>query len=469
VIDKMSSIDLDVLYEVLFSPTALIKTYEDRHRDSNSRGLDRLNGSAFGSTSIAQLQIASRKCLNGSYKFTPYLESLKLKDRSSPPRMISIPTVRDRIILTQLNRFLRFAFKEESQLRLASEYVREVSDELRVLDPVTNWTAGLDVRRFYDTINRDRIGKLMRARLKDSAACNLILRAVATPTVPKNYKRRDIAKYRTETGVPQGLSISNSLAAIYMHEIDTPMQGLGVKYFRFVDDVLLVGSKEDTAKAAKSFAARARARGLSIHNIGSEKGHHLPLSSQFSYLGYEFRMPLVTVRESTIERLLLALAAKITDFKYNKARTLARKPYLTEKTLRDAFLDELDERISGAISGNRRYGWIAYFSQISDESILHKIDSAIRKMLLRSNELKTHVPFVKRFARSFFEIRFKPEAGYVRNYDRFKTVSQKLDFLVFRGEIGPAVALTEEQINERFDAYRDRQLSEMLADEAVIY
>jgi hypothetical protein len=278
-----------------------------------------------------------------------------------------------------------------------------------------------------------------------------------------------MAKYRSTRGVPQGLSISNSLAAIYMCEVDKPMRDLGVKYFRFVDDVLLVGSKEDTAKAARSFVARARARGLAVHNIRSKKGHHLPLASRFSYLGYEFKMPLVTVRESTVERLLLGLAAKITDFKYNKARILAKKPYLTEESLRNVFFDELDERISGAISGNRRYGWIAYFSQISDESVLHKIDAAVRKMLLRSDELKSRVPYVKRFARAFFEIRFRPNGGYVRNYDEYKTVAQKLDFLVFRGEIGPETALTEKQINERFEAYRDRQLSEMLADEAVIY
>lgn len=461
--------DLPALYEVLFSPNALLQTYMGRHSDTKARGLDRLNGYSFAPSAIADLEVVSRKCIDGTYRFTPYLEVLKLKDRSSNPRLISIPTVRDRIVLSQLNSFLRIALRNEARLRLASEYIREISEALPLFDPTTTWTAGLDIRQFYDSIDRARLGKVLALRLNESRAVSLVNQALSTPTVPKNYKRRELSKYVNERGVPQGLAISNTLAAIYMYDVDQPMRELGVSYYRFVDDVLLVGSREATAKAAKSFAARARIRGMSVHGIGSAKGHHLPLANRFSYLGYDFQLPKVTVRASTVERLLHGVAAKITDYKYNKERTLARKPYLTSDTLKDAFLDELDEKISGAISGKRRYGWIAYFSQITDESVLHRLDAAIRSMLARDKDLKSHVPKLKRFARAFFEMRYRPAGGYVRNYDEFKTLAQKLDFLIFRGQVDSSVALTAAQIEEKFEAYRDRQLSEMLADEETIY
>lgn len=464
-----SRIDLNALYQILFSVDALASAYLDRHADSRARGLDRLSGLTFSRVASEQLEVASRKCIDGSYKFTPYLESLKLKDRHSAPRMISIPVVRDRVVLTQLNKFLRLAFQEESHLRLASELVRDLSEDLTTFDPSTTWTAGLDIKKFYDSIDRVRLKKVIKSRLGEGPAYRLISRAIATPTVPKIYKTRDINKYVTRAGVPQGLSISNTLAAIVMHEVDVPMRRLDVSYYRFVDDVLLIGGKEETAHAARSFVARVRARGLSVHGITSTKGHHQPLHQKFSYLGYDFALPLVTVRDSTVERLLHSLASKIADYKYNKERLLARKPYLTPVTLRAAFLDELDERISGAISGNRRYGWIAYFSQINDESMLHRIDVAIRKMLERSDELRPHANVIKRLARAYFEIRFRPAGGYVRNYDEFKTPVQKLNFLVFRGEVGADSSLSEAQINEKFESYRDRQLSEMLADEALTY
>lgn len=76
---------------------------------------------------------------------------------------------------------------------------------------------------------------------------------------------------------------------------------------------------------------------------------------------------------------------------------------------------------------------------------------------------------VKRFSRALFEMRHRPQGGYVRDYDKFNTPAQMLSFLVFRGRVNSAVALTSAQIVEKFEAYRSQQLSAMLADEASLY
>ncbi len=159
----------------------------------------------------------------------------------------------------------------------------------------------------------------------------------------------------------------------------------------------------------------------------------------------------------------------VTDYKYGRESALSRKTYLTVETYRAAFLDELNERISGAISGKRRYGWVAYFSQINDLSVLHNLDNSLRGIVVRNIDLAPNVVSLKRFSRAYFEIKYRPNAGYVRNYDKFETPAQKLSFLVFRGQVSSDVALTPEQIVEKFEAYRERQLSAMLADEAVVY
>jgi len=77
---------------------------------------------------------------------------------------------------------------------------------------------------------------------------------------------------------------------------------------------------------------------------------------------------------------------------------------------------------------------------------------------------------LKKFRRAFFEMRFNPTGGYVRNYDIISTSPEKLSFLMERGRVDPLDApLTDDQINERFERYRRRVLSEMHADEADIY
>ncbi len=464
----MNAIDLNVAFEVLFAQEQLLEQFHRRHIDSRSRGLDRHDGKSFAAVVDFELTIASKKCLSGEYKFTPYLEGLKVKDRFSPPRLISIPTIRDRVVLGQLNKVIKLTYPNESRTHLATEVVNRLSETVKSLDLDVTWTSGRDIKTFYDSINRTKLQKIIASKA-DRRAVALVYRAINTPTVPKTYRAIDKNKYRQEIGIPQGLPISNSLAAIYLYGVDEPMRQMPIDYFRFVDDVLLIGSETETAKAARSFAARIRARGLAIHKTGPKKGHHSPISIPFSYLGYIFDKSKVTVRESTVERLLQSLASKITDYKHNSERILQRKQFLTKDSLRDAFIDELNERISGAISGKRRYGWIAYFSQITDHSILFRIDAAIKSIFLRVGDLAPHAGSLKRFGRAIFEIRFRPNDGYVRNYDKFETHIQMLNFLVFRGEVDGAVALTAEQIIARFEAYKERQLTAMLADEAAMY
>ncbi len=71
-------------------------------------------------------------------------------------------------------------------------------------------------------------------RIKCREALRLVERALITPTVPKNTRKRYHSDFRPKKGVPQGLSISNILAAIYMEEVDDAMQSMEITYYRYV-------------------------------------------------------------------------------------------------------------------------------------------------------------------------------------------------------------------------------------------
>lgn len=461
--------DLKIASEILFSEEQLLSEFNRRHRDAASRGLDRRNGAAFALVAHQEIPVVSRKCLDATYVFTPYMETLKVKDHRSLPRRIGVPAIRDRIVLAQLNKLLRLAFPVESKSPLASTYVRQLAKELQGVPIAGNWTAGCDIKRFYDSLDRGRLFRILQKKLDGHVAFTLIAAAVNTPIVPATYRKNNVSRYVEQKGVPQGLAISNALAAIYLHEVDQAMQGLPVSYYRFVDDVLVIGGREETKKAQRSFAARVRARGLSVHKLGDKKNHHSALSTPFHYLGYSFSMPKVTVREATIERLIHSLAGKISDYKHNHLRVVERKEYLTEELYQKVFLEELNERISGAISMDKKYGWVAYFSEINDLSVLHRIDMIVAGLLRRVPELRQFSGKTKKFSRAYFEMKHRPYGGYVRNYDEIQTPAQMIKFLAFRGRIGPGARLTEEQIRSRFEMYRDRQLGLMLADEVQTY
>ncbi|MHB1058071.1 MAG: reverse transcriptase domain-containing protein [Rhodanobacter sp.] len=453
----------------LFSLDCLYESFRTRYSRSSAKGLDRVSGSQYKKDAIRELEIASHKCRNGTFKFTPYLEVLKPKGRNKHPRIIGIPTVRDRVILGHLHIFLAAIFPEAVPRQISGAYVRNIAEGLAKAPPGT-WICGTDIKTFYDSIQRERLIDIVGKRITIPSATILIERALNTPIVPKNTPGSRRKEFAEEKGVPQGLAISNILASIYMHPIDEPMNGMGVSYVRYVDDVLMYGTEQQVKVAHKSLAARLRRRGLSLHGLSSSKTQIQEITKPFDFLGYKFLIPKVTVRESTIERFLQASAAKFSEFKHSKPIKLSKYKYLNEDRLKEIFILELNEKITGAISDERRYGWIAYFSQINDHTLLYRIDTIIANMFSRLREFDyKSPPGLKKLSRAYWEMKFRPEGGYIRNYDKIQTIPEKLEFLITRGRLGPNDILTDEQIDDRYQAYVKVVLADMYADEGSIY
>ena len=458
------------LFEHLFSPAELYRVFDERFANSSGKGIDRLNGFQFGSRAVSEFTIASRKCLDGTFRFSPYLEVLKTKGRGKAPRIIGIPTVRDRVVLCQLNRFLAQLYPDRVPRNVAATYVRRIAEELQAAEQENTWVCSTDIMTFYDKIQRPRLLDVLSARIDSVAALALVHHAIQTPTVPKNTRRGRHGDYREETGVPQGLAISNILASIYMQPIDDAMTDYGVAYFRYVDDVLMYGPYERVHGAFKSLRSRLKLRGLGLHPLCSGKSQIAEVSAQFSYLGYVFKGDQITVRDSTIEKFIQSVAAKFSDFKHNKAKRLQKFRYLNEERLTEIFLMELNERITGAVKERKRYGWIAYFSQINDLELLHRLDHAIANLFTRLDEFgNTAPPTLRKLRRAYWEMKFNPTGGYVRDYDQITTRAQRLDFLVSRGRVAHDEELSDDQIHRRFEQYVHHNLAAMQADEGAIY
>lgn len=465
------SMDDTDLFNQLLSKNALLSAFSEKFSKSPAKGVDRINGFQFANRAEKELEIASSKCLNGSYRFSPFLENLKNKGRNKYPRIIGIPTIRDRVVLHQLHRFLALTFPDRTPKNIASRYVKEIATDLKAQANTSTWVCSTDIKTFYDDIPHSRLINQLKKRTKCVHALKLVTHALNTPTVPKNCKKSLHPLYRQAKGVPQGLSISNILASIYMQDIDEFGQGLiNVKYYRYVDDVLIYGEKKSVQLSFTSLKSRLAYRGLKVHSLSSGKSNIANLSQGFSYLGYVFMWPKITVRDSTVERFLQSIAAKFSEFKHNKSKRLERLKYLTEERLKDIFLLELNEKITGAISTNKRYGWIAYFNEITDQSLLYRMDLAIVGMFSRLPEFQNSPPdALRKLTRAYFEMKYNPSGGYVRNYDLIKTRAQKLQLLEERGRIDPAVPLSDAQIDERYDSYVQHIISSMHADEGVIY
>lgn len=143
--------------------------------------------------------------------------------------------------------------------------------------------------------------------------------------------------------------------------------------------------------------------------------------------------------------------------------------YDVEK-LKEIFIADLNEKITGSISENRRYGWIFYFNAINDISVLYRIDNIIASLFKRLEDFgRVPPPNLKKISRAFYEAKCNPIGGYIHNYNNYKTIQQKTDFLRKRGKLQRDKEYSEKEINELYESTKQKNLSELERDDAICY
>ena len=433
-------------FEERFAEDNLKQVFNENVALSGATGIDNLTPGSFLPHLNEQCKILSRKALSSKYSFTKYKLKLVTKGRGKAPREISIPTVRDRIALRGLNDFLSSVFAKSLKFELPQNVISEVKK--------TN-TSGtydgfikLDVCNFYPSIKHDELELRLRKRIKDSGIMSLIRSAITTPTVTSPSKLDELGK----KGVPQGLAVSNVLAAIYMINIDRALSKLpGIKYFRYVDDVLIFCKHSDAEDIANYVSGKFQKVGLVVHKPSpeSDKSVIAKIGHPFSYLGYYFKGSLVTAKQGTVERLKNSLAAIFTAHKHSKIKN------------EEFLLWRLDMRITGCIFENKSKGWLCFFAEINDEKLLHQLDHYVKKLAMRFGITKKP----KRFSRAYKELTHnRYQTRYIPNFDEFE-LNDKLELLnkYFPQDLKDKT-LTPGQIDYHFKKRIRKQTKDLLED-----
>ena len=164
-----------------------------------------------------------------------------------------------------------------------------------------NWVLDADIRGFFDAIDHDWLMKFVEHRIADMRLLRLIRKWLAAGVM------EDGSWQRTDSGVPQGASISPLLANLYLHHVldlwarswrRTRARGL-VTVVRYADDFVVGSQNHRDAVAFRSDLARRLARfRLELHPEKTrliEFGRHaarrrrergLGKPETFSFLGF---------------------------------------------------------------------------------------------------------------------------------------------------------------------------------------
>lgn len=356
----------------------------------------------FSSNRKEVLERASAKCFIGEYKFTKYRLKLVSKGPGKPPREICIPTVRDRIVLRCLCDYLSDFIKNEIPWALPQSVIRSICADIESLE--FQGFVKLDVKDFYPSIDHDLLVKLLVRLGVDRRAIRLVEGAISTPWSSTDYA---FSASSRKVGVPQGLSISNVLSSIYMIYLDKLGRGLfNARYYRYVDDILILTKHDSSSKVMSRIFGEISALQLKVHPSSKEGGKSKEGAlrvDEFSYLGYLFLPEKVSVRRASVVRLRESLVGLFVSHSKSKHKNLH---YLQWR---------VNLRITGCIFENRKKGWLFFFSEIDDISLLYSLDSFV-DYLCRRFSIKMDF---KRFVRAYYEIKYsRYEDSYIPDFDR---------------------------------------------------
>lgn len=407
---------------------------------TTARGKDGIRPKQFAKSLDQEIDLIMRRLEAGTYKFTKYREILLSRGHDRYPRRISVPTVRDRLVLRATLEHLKHAF----ETLLPSPPHRFVKDVLKEVENCRENSSfiRMDIRDFFPTIRHETLLRSIDGSTIDPRFKNVIRVALTTPTgdsitIP-------------EVGIPQGLTISNLLASIYLNDFDLRMQKEGF-YRRYVDDILMIGPSEAANARYVSATNQLKAIGLETHPLGRVgKTEIKRLTEGVEYLGYNLSDETVSVRDSSLAKMFTNLAKVITSLK--RGRDLERHYY------------RLNLKISGCLIDNTRRGWLMFFSQTRNISQLAFLDAWLDKQLKDIPE-KDRKP-IKSFKRAYYEVRYSLEkTRYIPNFDEYDIAKKSQVVRILSRKTSVQVETMDiETIEAEFHRLVGKEVSELERD-----
>lgn len=138
------------IFKSLFKKQRLIDVFSDHIAGSAAVGLDRIRPIHFQKNLTSEVSGICERVMAGTYKFTSFKQKLISKGANSLPRVISIPTVRDRITLRVLCDFLNTS----TPLRAIDSTVESLMRRFSLIGKIKVKSL---VKSFYETKRRNKV------------------------------------------------------------------------------------------------------------------------------------------------------------------------------------------------------------------------------------------------------------------------------------------------------------------------
>ena len=301
--------------------------------------------------------LLKQSILEGSYRPQP-VRKVEIPKPQGGTRMLGIPTVLDRLLQQAISQWL--SPKYEPEFSVHSYGFREgrnahqaVLEAKQYLGEGKEWIIELDLEKFFDRVNHDKLMGLLAKRIADKRTLKLI-----RSYLNSGIMEGGMVSQRLE-GTPQGSPLSPLLSNVMLHELDKDLQERGHSFVRYADDCsIYVKSEKSAHRVLESITEYIEGK-LKL-KVNKEKTK-ISRPSQSTLLGFSF------YRNGAEWRIRIAPKALKRVKEKMKSKTKRNDPSNTEEKIK---------KIEAVIRG-----WVNYFSIARAKSVMWGIDEMVRVRL----------------------------------------------------------------------------------------
>ncbi|MBU4482776.1 MAG: group II intron reverse transcriptase/maturase [Actinobacteria bacterium] len=222
------------LLEKILEPGNLNLAYKRVKANKGSHGVDGMAVGELLSYLKQNGELIRQAVLKGTYRPSS-VRRVEIPKPDGGIRLLGIPTVLDRVIQqaiaqvlspifeTQFSEF-SFGFRPNKSAHQAVAKCKQYIEEGYI------WTVDIDIANYFDTVNHDKLIRLISETVKDGRVISLIRKYLNSGVMTNGVV------IETEEGTPQGGNLSPLLSNIMLNELDSELTKRGLKFCRYADD-----------------------------------------------------------------------------------------------------------------------------------------------------------------------------------------------------------------------------------------
>ena len=333
------------------------KAYARVMRNKGGPGIDKMTVTDLKAHLQTNWPAIKEQLVTGSYRPKP-VKRVEIPKAGGGVRVLGVPTVVDRLIQQAIHQVLspiyEPTFSDSSYgFRPGKSAHQALKQAKRYQQEGKRWVVDMDLTKFFDEVNHDKLLSKLSHRIKDQRLLRLIrfyLRA--------GMMAQGLVTVR-DKGTPQGGPLSPLLSNIVLDDLDKELERRGHAFCRYADDSQVYVKTERAAQRVLVSLTRYVEGRLRLKV--NEKKSAVAKSCHRVYLGYSFmadRDAKLRVPKETLEHLKVKLKVL---FRQGRGRNLAQ-----------FILEDLNPVIKG---------WINYFALAEVKRFAEEVDGWIRRRL----------------------------------------------------------------------------------------